>query len=280
MRRASLAACLAIASSLASSIAQAQTPLPRIVSINLCTDQLVLALADPAQIMGLSPYARDATQSYAAAQAARFPRLSGGAEDAMELKPDIVFAGSFTNRATREFLKSQHLDVAEFDVATSIEDIKAQILRAGDLLGHPDRAQTQAARIDAALTRARAALAGQSLRVLPVSRRGWIDGRGSLVDSLLRATGLRNAASDVARHSGGFASLETIVTAHPDVLLVSEAGDIARDQSHAFLLHPALEALYPRAKRIILPERYTVCGGAMFAEAVDRLVADIGQLGR
>ena len=29
---------------------------PRVASINACTDQLLLALADPEQIVGLSPY--------------------------------------------------------------------------------------------------------------------------------------------------------------------------------------------------------------------------------
>ena len=34
--------------------------LPRIASINLCTDQLLLPLADPAQILGLSRFSHDA----------------------------------------------------------------------------------------------------------------------------------------------------------------------------------------------------------------------------
>jgi hypothetical protein len=34
--------------------ASASAAAPRIISMNICTDQLLLALADPAQIMGLS----------------------------------------------------------------------------------------------------------------------------------------------------------------------------------------------------------------------------------
>ena len=34
--------------------------LPRIVSMNVCTDQLLLPLADPAQILGLSRFSREA----------------------------------------------------------------------------------------------------------------------------------------------------------------------------------------------------------------------------
>ena len=33
---------------------------PRIVSMNVCTDQLLLTLADPGQILGLSRFSRDA----------------------------------------------------------------------------------------------------------------------------------------------------------------------------------------------------------------------------
>ena len=51
------------------------TELPRIASINLCTDQLLVTLADPAQILGLSPYSRDAARSWDPVKAAQFLSL-------------------------------------------------------------------------------------------------------------------------------------------------------------------------------------------------------------
>ena len=115
--------------------------LPRIASINLCTDQLLMTLADPVQIVGLSPYSRDAARSYAAEEAKKYRRLSGEAEDVLMLRPDVVVATQYTKRATRELLKQQGMRVAEFDVATSIDDVKEQIRRMGDLVRHPDRAE-------------------------------------------------------------------------------------------------------------------------------------------
>ena len=41
---------------------------PRIVSMNICTDQMLLALADPAQILGLSRFSRDARQGWSKAR--------------------------------------------------------------------------------------------------------------------------------------------------------------------------------------------------------------------
>jgi iron complex transport system substrate-binding protein len=249
--------------------------LPRIASINLCTDQMLLSLADPAQILGLSRFSHDAWQSWAAADARRFPALSGGAEDVLVLKPDIVVASLFDKRATRELLKAQGLHLVEFSVPRNLDEVKAQIVEMGEVTGHPDRAAAENARLDEAMARARRAVAEKHYSVLPLSRRGWVSGSDSLVSSLLTETGLFNAASRLGIAGGGFASLEAIVEAKPDFLLLSEAGDRAEDDGRAFLLHPALERLYPPGRRIVIPERLTVCGGPMLADALDLLVAEL-----
>ena len=117
-------------------------------------------------------------------------------------------------------------------------------------------------------------------RVLPLSRRGWVAGSDSFVGSLLAETGLFNTAGELGFAFGGFASLEAIVSLKPDFLLVSQAGDFARDDGQAFLLHPALERFYPPQKRIVIPERLTECGGVMLAEALDVLVKELERVGR
>src|SRR5665647_971807 len=215
-------------------------PLPRIVSMNVCTDQLLLPLADPAQILGLSRFSRDAWQSWAAEEARHYPSLSGGAEDVLVLKPDIVLASLFDKRATRELLKAQGLRLAEFSVPRNLDEVKAQIREMGEIVQHTGRATAQIAKLDAAMARARQAVVEKHYSVLPLSRRGWVPGRDSLVSSLLSETGLFNVAGDLGAGRGGFASLEATVNAKPDFLVVSEAGDRAEDDGRAFVLHPAL----------------------------------------
>jgi len=254
--------------------------LPRVVSINLCTDQLLLPLADPAQILGLSRFSHDAWQSWAADDARRFPSLSGGAEDVLVLKPDVVVASLFDKRSTRELLKAQGLRLAEFSVPRNLDEVKAQIREMGEIVRHQDRAEAEIARLDAAMMRARRAVEERRYSVLPLSRRGWVSGSDSLVSSLLTETGLFNVASDLGAGQGGFASLEAIVNAKPDFLLVSEAGDRAEDDGRAFLLHPALERFYPPEKRIVIPQRLTVCGGVMLADALDLLVKELRRVSR
>jgi iron complex transport system substrate-binding protein len=253
---------------------------PRIASMNVCTDQLLLTLADPDQILGLSRYSRNASQSFAADAARRYPILSGGAEDILVLQPDIVVASQFDKRSTRELLKEKGLHLAEFAVPRNLDEAKAQIREMGEIAGHPDRAAAEIVRIDDAIARARRAVADKRASVLPLSRRGWVSGRDSLVSSLLTETGLFNAAGDLGVGFGGFAPLEAIIKLKPDFILVSEAGDRAEDDGKAFLLHPALERFYPPSKRIVLPDRLTVCGGVMLADALDVLVKELQRVER
>jgi iron complex transport system substrate-binding protein len=254
--------------------------LPRIASMNVCTDQLLIPLADPEQILGLSRYSRDRFESWAADDAQRFRILSGGAEDILVLRPDVVVASLFDKRSTRELLKQKGLRLAEFAVPRNLEEAKAQIRQMGDVVQHPDRAAAEIARLDAAIARARRVVVEKHYSVLPLSRRGWVSGLDSLVSSLLAETGLSNAAGDLGVGAGGFASLEAVVNARPDFLLVADAGDRADDDGYAFLLHPALERFYPPARRIVIPDRLTVCGGVMLAEALDVLVAELKRVVR
>jgi iron complex transport system substrate-binding protein len=249
--------------------------LPRIASMNVCTDQLLITLADPEQILGLSRYARERFESFAASDAGQYRILSGGAEDILVLRPDIVVASLFDNRSTRELLKEKGLHLAEFSVPRNLDEVKAQIREMGDVVGHPDRANAEVARLDDAVARARQAVSVKHYRVLPLSRRGWVTGSDSLLSSLLAETGLFNAAAELGIGFGGFASLEAIVNLKPDLIVVSEAGDRAEDDGRAFLLHPALERFYPPSKRIVIPDRLTVCGGVMLADALDVLVKEL-----
>jgi iron complex transport system substrate-binding protein len=258
----------------------ATAELPRIASMNVCTDQLLLTLADPEQILGLSRYARDRLQSWAAQDARRYRVLSGGAEDILVLRPDVVVASLFDKRSTRELLKKKGLHLAEFGVPRSLDEVKDQIREMGEIVQHSDRAAAEIARLDAAITRARQAVAHKRYRVLPLSRRGWVSGSESLLSSLLTETGLFNAAGELGVAFGGFASLEAIVNLKPDFIVVSDTGDTAEDDGRAFLLHPALERFYPPSKRIVIPDRLTVCGGVMLADALDVLIAELERVER
>ncbi|MBX9740123.1 MAG: ABC transporter substrate-binding protein [Beijerinckiaceae bacterium] len=248
----------------------------RVVSANLCSDQLLLALADRKQIASLSPYARDHAMSHLAALAAPYDLNRGSGEDLIRLDADLVLIGPYDSRYTRALLAKRNLRFESLQPWSSLEEGKKQIRFLANMLGHGGRGEALIAEIE----RARARLAGLAARqgrapsVLVLHRRGYVFHAG-VTGELLAAAGFTNAAERIGLSGAGFVSLEAILTAKPDFLLVSDIIDGAEDQGQAFLQHPALERLYPASKRLVAPDRLTLCGGPSTPDLIDRLAAEI-----
>lgn len=252
--------------------ADAAAPPQRIVSINLCADELLVSLADPGQIAALSIYATDPTLSYVADKARAFRHDAGEAETVVDLNPDLVLAGRFTKRDTRDMLHRLGYRVELLDAVRSIDASIAQIRQVAALVGHPDRGEDLVGRIEAARARAvaEAASAGHPSAVV-YQRRGYVTGGQTLTGDLLATAGFTNGGGALAGQTGGFVPLERIVAHPPDLLVVAASVRRAEDQGTALLAHPALTDLFPPDRRIVLPEKLTVCGGPSLPEALDWL---------
>lgn len=261
-------------------VASAEAAPQRIVSLNMCTDQLLIDLAEPQRIVGLSPYARDPSRAFEAARASKLPTLSGTAEEVMVIAPDLVVSSRYMKRETRQFITARGLRLVEFDDPRTLLEARAQIAEMGRLLGAEERANQRLAAFDSALAELRAAARQTSLRILPLARRGWVAGSETLLADLLREGGLMNAAGELGFKAGGFASLEAVIALKPDALLLTRSEIRAEDQGQAMLLHPAIQGLFPPEKRITIPERLTVCGGPMLTEAMRQLAREIRRIGR
>ena len=247
----------------------------RIVSINLCADELLVTLADPQQIAALSIYAADPLMSFTADAAKNFRHDVADAEQIVDLDADFILAGRFTKRATREMLERLGYRVELLDAVSSIDDSIAQIRRIAALVGHPQRGEALIADIEAARARAGAVSTGSNHATAAVyQRRGYVTGGDTLTGELLTIAGFRNIGGDLAGERGGFVALETIVADPPDFIVVAGADRRIEDQGSALLAHPALAALYPPERRIVVPERLTVCGGPSLPAALDRLAEE------
>ena len=256
--------------------AAAADPPQRIVSINLCADELLLTLADPDQIAALSVYAADPVMSFTADAAAGFRHDVADAEQIVDLDADLILAGRFTKRATREMLERLGYRVALLDAVASVDDSIAQISRIATLVGHPERGAALIAEIEAARDRAIAGATDAASRPTAAvyQRRGYVTGGDTLTGELLSIAGFRNAGAALAGERGGFVPLERIVAEPPDFIVVAADNRRVEDQGSALLAHPSLARLYPAERRIVLPERLTVCGGPSLPTALDRLAAE------
>jgi iron complex transport system substrate-binding protein len=233
-------------------------PLPahaadRVVSLNLCTDQMLVLLA-PEKVAALSPLARDPALSFVAAEAAGLPTTRAAAEAILRLHPDLVLAAPWGAQTTLAILEQEGIPVDRIDLPQDFPAIRVQTRILGARLGHPERAAQLLAAMDATLDALpRPAHIETALAIEP---RFYTAEPGSLMDAVLRAAGLTNASN------GRPVSLETLLRHPPDLLVVPAEPDypsLATDM----LDNPVLAGLPRRA----VPPNLTICAGPFTAQA-------------
>lgn len=248
----------------------AQAPV-RVVSMNLCADELVLRLADRAQILAVTYLARDPRGSTVASEAAGLPVTRGLAEEIVALKPDLVIAGAFTTRATVGMLKRVGFPVLELGVPSDLDGVRAQIRQVAAALGHPERGEAMVAELDARL--ASITPATRPLRALVMRPNAFTVAPGGLGDALIRAAGLDNVAAELGRDRFGQVPLEAAALARADLIVVDEAALGAPSLADTLLHHPVFRALAREHRTVAVPNRFWTCPGPQVAEVVARLAA-------
>ena len=273
LRRLAGACLIAIAlpGATASGLSAAERP-ARIVSLNMCTDELVLRLADPARIASVTWLSQDPRNANMADAARRIPANHGLAEEVLGFRPDLVVAGAYTTRATVSLLGRVGVSVSEFGVPRNLAEMKAQITEMADLLGEPARGQALLAGIERRLEVLAARRVDRPLRAIVLRPSGFTVGRGSLVDEILTRAGLVNIAAELGVESYGQIALETVALGRAEVLILNETPDGPPSLAHEILHHPVIERLGGRLKRVALPSRLWTCAGPSVLDAIELLV--------
>lgn len=247
--------------------APAPTVPQRIVSINLCADQLVLALADRDQIAGLTRNATDAEMSGEAASARGLPLLSNSAEQILAITPDLIVGMPASRSAALAALPQRDYPLLDLETANSLDEIYASIRQTAAAIGHPDRGTALIGRMESEL--AGLPKPGHGRVAAYYQRRGYMTGTGTLIDELMTRVGLVNLAGRLGKPPLSQLSLEEMVAAQPDFLIVESATDVVTDQGSEMLHHPALKNI----PRISVPQAWTVCGSPAYTRAA-RSMAD------
>ncbi|WP_298674504.1 ABC transporter substrate-binding protein [uncultured Sphingomonas sp.] len=245
-------------------------PPQRIVSLNLCADQYLLALADRSQIAALTQFARDPEMSAAAVAARGVPFTRGSAEDVLALRPDLVIAAPFRRRTTMAQLRGRDIATLDLEPAANYAEIVEQVRAVAKAVGHPARGEALIARMNAALRRV-SRDAGKGAIAAYYQRRGFLTGTGTLIDDLMRRVGLRNLAARLHKPPLARVGLEEMARARPDYLIVETGSEQVSDLGTELLQHPLLRSIH----RLRLPQSWTVCGGPAYVKAAQALAAQL-----
>lgn len=257
------------ASSFASAAA-VSTPPQRIVSLNLCTDQILLQLVARERIAALSWLSPNPENSALYREAQGLRTVRGNAEEVIALKPDLVLVGTTSTRFTTRVLREFGIPVLALAGVDSLDQVREQIRTVAQAVGETATGEAVVARFDAR----RAELAKQVQASHPAGPMriatqylagGRSAGIGTIYDDIFQVAGYANGAARAGLKRYGTLPMERVVVEHPDVLVTSDYRRGVPTLGNRMLAHPALRGL--DARELVMPGRLTVCGGPWNLEA-------------
>lgn len=255
----------------------------RIVSLNLCTDQIVLQLVPRERIAALSWLSQRPESAALHQQAQGLRTVRGSAEEVLALQPDLVLVGTATTRHTTRLLQSFGVRTLALPGADSFAQVKAQIRTVAAAVGEAARGEAVVAVMEAqarAIATAHNAPANTARQgTRPVAIAYWAGGRSAgrdtLYEDILTTAGYANGATQAGMKGYAALPLERLVASSPNVIVTNDYKRGAPTLGNRLLKHPAL--LGTGAQEVRLPSRITVCGGPWNIDAAALLAREGSQ---
>ncbi len=223
----------------------------RLIAMTLATAEMLLALAPRERIVGLHKLAGHPGYSNVADEARGIPLITSVPERIIALRPDMVFAASYSSATFLDHLRKTGVPVSIFSSFSDVDDVFAAIERMGRLIGEEAKAQKLVAdargRIRA--IRARIPTDAKPPRILSLVQGGWVTGAETSHDALIRLADGVNVATERGIRGARRVSAERIIAWNPDVIMVGVnpgSGTSMRDAIRANAVYAPL-----RTKKIV-----------------------------
>lgn len=245
----------------------------RIVSINLCTDQLLFLLEEPQFIASVSYLGTDSDYSYLHKQLEQFPTNNAQIEEIISYKPDLILAGNYNDKHTLHFLRQLGYRVEEIAIPQDMAHIEQGISQLGKLLGREDKADAIIADMRQRRSMAQQQVAGKDRPLAVIlAPDGYTHGKGSMNGDLLELAGYRNLSAESGINGSGNITLEQLVQAQPRFLIVEDSTPNRNSLSQRMLQHNALKKGLKNMQHIYVHPNLWTCGGPSIIEALEILV--------
>ncbi len=248
-----------------------ENPPTRVVSINLCSDQLLLMLGKPGQIASVSRLSLEPNSSFMAENAASYPVNDAKIEQLLGLDPDLVLASEFSPHPVIKILRHLGYRVETLPISSNLNDIRHNIRYTASLLGTEEKGEELVVEMDRRLQRIASTIPESRPSALFYQPRGYTSGSGTLQHEALILSGWQNLSAEHGIRGYGAIDLETLLLAKPQQLFSSSYAPGTNSLAQRRMRHPALQWITQGKPIIDIAYKYWICGGPMIADAVEAL---------
>jgi len=245
----------------------------RVVSLNLCTDQLLMDMLPPDNLVGITQLSLDPALSYQYKKALRYSPHQGRIEEIIALKPDLIITGEFTTQASNALLEKLGYRVIKMGLPSTVTGIKQQILTLGQHVGRPQQAAEMVSRLNHSLARLKHSRVLNKPTAAIYYANGFTAGKHTIANEALTLAGFENIAAKKNLSFIAPLPMETLIDAQPEVLIFGRYLKNTDSMAHQVLAHPALRQFIQKSavKTLSVPEKYWTCAGPSISAAVAHL---------
>jgi iron complex transport system substrate-binding protein len=233
----------------------AASPPQRIMSLKVCTDELLLDLVPPSRIASVTFLSREKAGLKFWPQAANIPINHGTAEEILTTHPDLILTDPFMAPSLRPLLAKTGAQVIEVPPAENFDQIRNITRMVAKAVGEEAKGEELIAKMDADLAVLKARRPAKPLTVAGWGTGGFVPGTSGLFNAMLAAAGARNAERGAFDH---YYDVEGLIAANPDALVYGDTysgtTSLRADQDQ----HPALMKRYA-GRRVTYTSLYS-CG--------------------
>jgi iron complex transport system substrate-binding protein len=225
----------------------------------MCTDEYLLLLARPQEIASVSRLSRDPADSSLWRLGQRFPGNRGDLESALSMHPNLLITMGGGGKATAMIAGKMGIRTLDLPFPATIIDVANGMTLVARALGDERRARHWQDRLSLLQ------------RSFPPARDAIYLGAGgnSVGAQSVEAEWMRLAGLKQRPLPGGRASLETLATRPPTVLLRSTYRRSERSLGQTWLEHPLAS---PKSSKIIAVDgRPWTCAGPLMLGEIERL---------
>lgn len=267
MRGATRLAAIGVAAAIFPQMAAAASPAPgkpqRILSMNQCTDLLLLQLVPKVRVAAVTYLAKDGARALFPGAAAGIPVNYGTPEDIIKFRPDLILAGDFSTAVTRRLAREVGAPIVEVKSTRTFDDVRRTVRQVGAAVGEPARAEALVRDMEARLASLAARPPARPVRVVAWDGGATVPGLDTFANQIITAAGAVNIAARPGPIYTGF-DVERLLEADPDALLFGGDGQPLLQSDEA--RHRVVRQVFA-GRRIAYPEVAFNCGLPQSAKA-------------
>jgi iron complex transport system substrate-binding protein len=249
----------------ASALLAASAAALKVASLNLCTDELLLTLAAPEQIVSVTHLSQKPEETSLWRQARRYSINDGSLLSVVGRKPDLIITMGSGGRDRARIARRLGIRLIDLPFPQRLSDVERAISTVAHALGRRDVGRQWLAKMGA--------LKRSQPRQMPDTI--WLGGGGQSVQANSLAAGWMRLAGFEQRHLGGDrVSLEQLLMRPPAILLRSDYRSGQYSGAQRWLKHPLAKGT-GKSRTIATDGRPWTCMGPLMVDEVLRLRAKL-----